>query len=158
MFALCQLEFLNKLLHLSHIKLMLLTEWMQFIARAYDVEILRRWKSDRWPDKLVYKQHATRMVSDNDRRVWSLIRRITGNLKVEKIMKKEWGGCCLVFLLKLTDRSINVLYFFNCRKERVILFTNKWNLRYLKFCDNRVLSLPQAPHQNFKQSHFRDQI
>lgn len=62
---------------------------MQFNARAYNVEILRLWKSDRWLGKLIHKQHAIRLVNDSDVRVW-LIGIIIGNVKVKKIMKGEW--------------------------------------------------------------------
>lgn len=112
MFALHQLEFPDKLPHLSHVKLMLLTERMQFTARAYDVEILKLWKSDRWRGKLIHKQHAIRSVSDSDGRLWLLRGITTGNSKVKKIMKKEWRGCHLIFIIKPLDMSINVLYFF----------------------------------------------
>lgn len=70
---------------------------MQFFARAYDVAILRLWKSDRWPGKLIHKQHAIRLVSDSDGNLWSLRGIITGNAKVKKIMK-EREGCYLLFL------------------------------------------------------------
>lgn len=92
---------------------------MQFIARAYDVETLRLWKSDRWLGKLIHKQHAIRLVNDSDRKVQSLIEIIIGNVKVKKIMKKGWGSQYLIFIIKQLDMSVlNVLYFFKCLKEK----------------------------------------